>query len=88
MSNLLASWLMSPRAFWDLMVACARIRACMLWRVAVACFRTKYPLTIACIFTNPFKARSAFLACFSVLNPKSKIKENEALFTQVQTANV
>lgn len=33
--------IMKLRVFWDRTVACALIKACILWRVAVACFLTK-----------------------------------------------
>lgn len=54
---------------WVRALAWAVTRACMHRRVSVARFLTRWPLTIACNFTNPFSAQRAFLACqFPITN--------------------
>jgi len=53
---------MERRARTDRATAWALIIACTLWRVAATLFRTRYPLTRACILTNPLSALRAFRA--------------------------
>ncbi|KAG5600753.1 hypothetical protein H5410_032123 [Solanum commersonii] len=67
----LFNWSLRARTF-----DCTRTNACIHLIVICACFRTLCPLTSACSFTNPLRARKARLAC--------KIRQNNSLLEIVQ----